>query len=282
MGNSFRKLILTAFSLVILLAAGCAEEEFVPGEPKRIDDKLTQEDVDLFLTILNSLPDGKAPAFPTVYLPPPTWNSNRSLPVEELLLEAEKQFSERESLEWLASKCPQSKALKRSYRRNRFTNEEFAGLYLTIGVALSRDALAPGRDPEQLLQQGRKVLDELKKDNRVFSTLSEGARFLVQEQAAWMAVTRRCSWLKRVPEGNLELVRENRAKLKSRFPEEFLRNPLDEFARIIDDQGVPFRESPGRESDDHIPWRLDQALIGTDGPPVANPAPFPGIQGNGP
>lgn len=280
MATLIRHFSVGLFALILLLAAGCAEEEFVPGEPKRIDDKLTQADIDLFLAILNGLPDGKAPAFPVAYPPPPTWNSNRSLPVQELLLEAEKQFSERESLEWFASKCPQTKALKRGFRRHRFSNEEFAGLYLAIGVALSRDSLPPGRDPDQLLQQGRKVLDELKKDNRVFSNLNEGPMFLVQEQAAWLAVTRRCSWLKRVPDANLELVRENRTKLLSRFPDEFLRNPLDEFARIIDDQGVPFRESPGRESDDHLHWHRDQALIGTDNSSETGPASFPGIHGD--
>jgi len=277
MSARLRQFSVGFLAIILLFSAGCAEEEFVPGEPKRIDDALTQADIDLFLTILNGLPDGKAPAFPVVYLPPPTWNSNRSLPVAELLLEAEKQFSERESLEWLASKCPQTKALKRGFRRHRLSNEEFAGLYLAIGVALSRDALSPGRDPEQLLQQGKKVLDELKKDNRVFSNLNDGPMFLVQEQAAWLAVTRRCSWLKRVPEGNLALVRENRDKLQSQFPDELLRNPLDEFSRIIDDQGVPFRESPGRDSDDHIHWHRDQALIGTDNSSETEPASFPGI-----
>jgi hypothetical protein len=271
-------MVTLVFALALGFVAGCAEEEFVPGEPKRIDDTLTQEDVDKFLEVLDRLPEKKAPEFPRAFPPPPTWNSNRSLPVQELLVEAEKEFSERESLEWMSSRCAQSRALKRALRRHRLSNEEFTGLYLAIGVALSREMLPPGRDPEQLVAQGRKVLDDLKKDGRVYSTLREDAAFLVTEQAAWMAVVQRCSWLKRVPAGNLALVRENRERLQQRFSEEFLRNPLDDFARIIDDQGVPFHETPGGESDDRLPWHRDHAILGIDNTGESTPVTTPGIK----
>jgi hypothetical protein len=69
--------------------------------------------------------------------------------------------------------------------------------------------------------------------------------------------------LKLVHPDNLALVQQNDSRLRAVMPAEFNRNPLQEFATILDDRGVPFQELPGQESDDHITWSRERALVGT-------------------
>src|SRR5579862_879642 len=98
----------------IFCASGCEEPESVPPEPKRADDLMTQAEVDSFLSIIDSLPEGKLPdQIPPLMLPPPQWSQQRTLPVSELVKEEEKMREDRKSIDWFIARFPsQSRFLK--------------------------------------------------------------------------------------------------------------------------------------------------------------------------
>ncbi len=245
---------------------GCSEPEVVPSEPKRADDALTSQELESFLSIVESLPDRKLPPLPSVILAAPQWNRNRSLPIYELVKEEETSRVDRWSIDWLAAHCPQSRFLKRALRREKMTLEQFVGLYLALGTALYRDSVPADRELEPILDRGKKSIAELKKDHRIFSTLPEDQAYFLQEQSGWVAVVDRARRVRPVHAANLALVRQHRERLALAMPAEFLHNPFLEFTTILDERGVPFQEPLGEERDDHIVWSRDQALIGNASP----------------
>ena len=262
-----KPILLAAFTLALTFACGCSEPEFVQPEPKRADDLLTKTEIDSFLAIADSLPDQKLPPAPSVILPAPQWSRNRTLPVNELVKEEEKMLTDRQSIDWFIAHFPtQSRFLKRALRRERMTIEQFVGLYLALGISLSRDRLPADRDLDQILVRGKLAIAELKKDQRPFSSLPEEQAYFLHEQSGWLAVVDRATRLKPVHPGNLILVRQNSERLRAVMPAEFTRNPLLEFATILDDRGVPFQEPAGQDTDDRIPWTREHAVMGAAAP----------------
>jgi hypothetical protein len=258
-----KPILFAAFALFLTIAGGCSEPEFVQPEPKRADDLLTEAEIDSFLSIVDSLPDQRLPPLPSVILPAPQWSRNRSLPVNELVKEEEKVLTDRQPIDWFIAHFPtQSRFLKRALRRERVTIEQFVGLYLALGISLSRDRLPADRDLDQILVRGKLAIAELKKDQRPFSALPEAQAYFLLEQAGWLAVVDRATRLKPVHPGNLLLVRQYGERLTALLPAEFSRNPMLEFATILDDRGVPFQEPAGQDTDDRISWSREHAIVG--------------------
>lgn len=261
MRPAFLAILIGLFSF----ALGCEEPELVQPEPKRADDLLTQKEVEAFLSVVDGLPGQKLPALPAVMLPPPQWNRNRTLPISDLVKEEEKTLRDHQSIDWFISHVPQSRFLKRALRKERLTMEQFVGLYLALGISMSRDHLPADRDLAQVLVRGKRAIAALKKEEKkTLVDLPEEQAYYVQEQSGWLAVVDRASRLNPVHPQNVVLVRQNADRLRAVLPEEFTRNPLLEFATILDDRGVPFQEPPGHESDDRIVWSRERALVGTE------------------
>jgi hypothetical protein len=264
---AFVRLTLPTILVVAALVSGCNEPEEVQAVPKRADDQITTAELNSFLSIVRSLPEAKLPPIPSVMPVAPQWNRNRTLPVNELVREEEKSQIERESIEWLAAHCPQSRFLKRALRREKMTIEQFLGLYLSLGDALGRDSLPADRDLDPIFERGKAEIAELKKDQRIFSSLPDDEAYFLREKSGWLAVVDRATRMKIVHPGNLDLVKRHRERLAAFMPDEFTRNPFLEFTTILDDRGVPFREPVGQESDDRIPWSRERALVGSAEPP---------------
>ncbi|HEX4069746.1 MAG TPA: hypothetical protein VHX68_01200 [Planctomycetaceae bacterium] len=69
------------FLLFVLLAAGCGTQAQKFMEPREIGDKVTESDLDAFLQVINDLPDKKLPEMPPLFKKPPSWDEQRTLPV---------------------------------------------------------------------------------------------------------------------------------------------------------------------------------------------------------
>jgi hypothetical protein len=263
--HNFRiALHLTALLCLTAIFPGCHEPEVVNFEPKRADDVITEEELESFLAVANSLAEHKLPPLPEVMLPAPQWSRSRSLPVNELVKEDEKARFERNSIDWLVAHAPQSRFLKRALRREKMTIEQFIGLYLALGASLSRENVPPHIDLDWVLIRGKQAIAELKKDQRIFSSLTEDEAGFLQEASGWLPVVDRAARLRIVHPGNLALVRQHRERLAAAMPAEFLCDPLREFSAVLDDHGVPFQEPPGAESDDSIPWSRDDTIAGVE------------------
>ncbi len=145
--------------LGIALLAGCEEPPLEYFEVKRIDEDATAEELEAFLQIAESLPEGKFTKLPSVFPPIPDWNRERTLPVRELVQEEQKTHAERWSATWLANHAPSSKRLERELRRLRMTREQFYGLYLLFGTTLCSSSIEDQKTLERALERGRRSSD---------------------------------------------------------------------------------------------------------------------------
>ena len=73
--------------LAALLTAGCGSEAPKFLEPRDIGDKVTEADLDSFLQVVDNLPEKKLPEMPPIFKRPPSWDEQRTLPVNELVRE---------------------------------------------------------------------------------------------------------------------------------------------------------------------------------------------------
>jgi len=253
----------------LFVVSGCGGSGLEYREVKRIDEKVTQEELDGFLRVVNRLPDHKLPKLPTVFPPPPNWNRGRTLPVSQLVDEERSELANRWSVEWIARRLEKNRRLQHALRLERMTTEQFVGLMLTLGVTLSRSTLHDHQNLGKILAKGKEVIAQLKRDShRRFAELNEQDRYTILVRAIWIARVDRAARLKQVPPENLALVREHYETLAGIFPLEFTTNPFDSIVDRMESDGLPFQETIESGRDDRIAWRPDRALIGHDRPDV--------------
>lgn len=242
--------------------AGCGEVVLM-SDPKKIREKVSETELDSFLSIVDSLPNKKLPPMPSTLVPRPHWTQERTLPIQDLVRQENDAFYERWSVKWMARQLPNSKPLQRALRREQMTAEQFTGLMLAIGAALTVDALDERVDLKQVLEDGKKHVKELESNETAFSSLKQFRAYQILEQAAWITVVNRAGILADVPPENLTLVRKHRERLDEIFPDDLKQDPLVEFTNVMQERGIPFEEMAESGSDDRLEWNIDKALIGT-------------------
>ena len=179
-------LLLVSLVCSLAFSAGCADDTLDYTETKRIDEKVTETELQTFLRIIDSLPEKKLPQMPPVFAPPPEWNQARTLPVNELVNEESNLIEERSSAEFLARQLQRNRPLQRALRREQMTPDQFVGLSLAIGVSLARNTLRDKQNLDKILEKGEAAIDRLKNDNRPFSSLRQEAMYYVLKQAVWI------------------------------------------------------------------------------------------------
>jgi hypothetical protein len=253
-------------AIALLLLCGCAGETIDYIETKRIDEKVTEPELRTFLAIVESLADKKLPKLPPVFAAPPEWHHARTLPVNELVNEERTMLDDRWSVEALARALDRNRPLQRALRREQLTPEQFVGLTLAIGAALSKTTLRDDQKLDDILAKGQIVLQSLSQETESFSSLSRERRHYFLQQAAWVTRVDRAKRLTLVPPENSALVEKHRAALEAIFPGEFKLNPLDAIADLLEERGMPFEELPVSGTDDQIEWNPDEAIVGHDEP----------------
>lgn len=257
--------------LVAILAAatgltGCEEARLTFTEVKKVSEELKPSEIRAFLEIVEHLPDQKLPPFPELYLPLPNWNAERTLPISDLVDAEQLSLAERWAPEHLVDALPPGRTLDRWLRRKRMTREQFIGLTLNIGAALSRSTIRENQDLPAIIRKGELVVSKLRSNTKPFNTLSPEAMHNVLHDAAWITRYDRARRLLSVPEKNVELVLKHSDLLVSLFPAELTRNPFDGITDRLDEQGIPFEELPGNNSFDSLTWDPEDAIIGRDEP----------------
>ena len=265
--RKFRRFAYALLSPVLWLVfcgTGCSHEEQVELETKRIDEKVTDAELERFFAVIDGLPDKKLPEFRHVFAPPPVWSSGRSRPVGELVKEELNAIEERWDFDNLKGQLRRNKRLQRVLRREEMTAEQFLGLSLALGVALSRSTVREDQNLERLAKMGKQKVEQLKTEADLFSSLSLERHHSVLQRAVWITRTDRAKRLLTVPPENLALVQAHLERLQAIFPPAYTTNPLDPVADLLAEQGIPFEESPLAGYDNQIEWSRDDAIVGTD------------------
>lgn len=256
--------LIVAPLVVAAFVAGCDGKPLDYLEVKRIHEPIHESEAKAFLQIVESLPDGKLPPMERVFLNPPDWNESRTLPVNDLVIEEQNRLNDCWDVSRLAREWTNNRALQRALRRERITLEQFAGLTLTFGAALSRSKVRDDQDLSRLRDNGTSEIALLREDSRSFASLSEDARHYVLQRAIWITRRDRADRLLRVPVENVDRVERLGEILCNVFPSEFSVNAFDGIIDRLEEQGIPFEELPASGRDDEIEWRAEDALIGKD------------------
>ncbi|TWU13016.1 hypothetical protein CA54_18420 [Symmachiella macrocystis] len=248
-------------ALFTALASGCGGEEIV-HTTKGIDEKVSPAEFESFQSIINSLPDKKLPEIPSTLLPRPHWTQERTLPIQDLIRQENDAFEDRWSVELIARQLPINKQLMRALRREQMTPEQFVGLTLTLGAALTADATDERNDLAAIVAAGEQHVTILTADKTAFSSLSDVRAHEILTQAAWLTVVNRAKVLLQVPPENLQLVRKHREWLDAAFPTDLTQDPLADLTNVMHERGIPFEEMPESGSDEQIEWSTKTAIIG--------------------
>lgn len=259
-----RGLPLLLVALLLLPGSGCGEIELKNRTVKRIDEPISASDVRAFVEIVRRMPGGRLPNLPPLFLPPPEWNPERTLPVSELVDSELLALQERWDYRPLVHLLPESRQFDRWLRRKRMTREQFAGMTLVIAAALARSTVRPDQDLKKIIDRGEATRNELRKLNVPFNSLSPAMMHDVLHQAAWLTRYDRGKRLASVPPENVKAVLRYYDQVAPLFPESILENPFDAIADRLEEEGVPFEDLPGGESLDVLTWDRSNAIVGRD------------------
>ena len=263
--SKFRKVFVAVCAAATILS-GCGDATLTFTEVKRVSGEITPGELRTFFEIVEHLPEKKLPPFPDLYLPLPNWNAERTLPISDLVDAEQLTLAERWETKQLVDSLPQSRRLDRWLLRKRITREQFVGLTLAIGAALSRSTVRENQDLSGITTKGESVVSKLRSRGEPFNTLSSEAMHAVLHEAAWITRHDRARRLLSVPEKNVELVLQHVDDLVKLFPAELTQNPFDGIADRLDEQGIPFEELPGNDSFDSLSWDPEDAIVGRDDP----------------
>jgi len=171
--------------LVTLVGCNGGTPQFT--EFKRIDERITESELQTFLRLLQMLPDKRLPALPSVFDTSAAWECTRNQPINTLANERETTLGDRWSVKWLSAQLEPDRTLDRLLRREDMTREQFVGLALAVGVAVSRSKLRETQELSAILARGVTLVEQLRRDNRPFSELTDEGMYHVLQQAVWIS-----------------------------------------------------------------------------------------------
>jgi hypothetical protein len=248
-----------------LIAAGCEAHTQKYLEPRDIGDKVTEADLESFLQVINELPDKKLPELPVLFKKPPSWDDQRTLPVNELVREETDDLDKLWNDENLTRHLAKNRLLKKALQQ-RLTLPQFVGLVKTIGIALTRNAVRSDQNLHRIVEQGKKRLEALRGQTRRFNQLKPDERHVVLTTAVWITRIDRARRLLQVPPENRAMALDHFERLKEIFPAEFTANPFDSIADQIEELGMSFEEQRQTGLDAEIDWKESDAIRGSDPP----------------
>lgn len=249
------------------LAGGCAQEAPKAVAPREIGDKVTRSDLETFFQVIDDLPDKKLPELPPLFKPAPSWDDQRTLPVNELVREESDELEKQWSHELLCRHLSRDRLLERALSQ-RISMEQFVGLIKTIGTALARNAVRPGQDLANIIEEGKKRVEGLGQQTQRFNQLKPDERHTVLMTAMWIARLDCARRLRQVPPENRAMAKAHLQRLKTIFPKDFQANPFDAITDQIEELGMSFQELPQTGLDAEIEWTGRDVVRGADPPDV--------------
>jgi len=255
-----RRLACAAYSFVLAICAGCAEETAQSVAVKRFDEVLTDAEWKQFEHVVRELGENGLADLVTVFPPLPDWQPTRTLAVKDLLAVEQRELDEHWDLGHIQPRFTQRPGLSRLLRREKLTTEQFVAIALAVAAASARAHLPDGDPPEEMLRRGRAVINALGRDQRLFSSLDPEERYHVLDQAIWLHRIDRVERLRKVPAENVARAKQHAEWLAKVLPPRFHAHPLADVADLLGEQGLPFVELPESGSDAAIEWDPATAL----------------------
>jgi len=248
------------FVVLLLLIVGCGDEPPPFTEVKRPDQVITDSEWAAFERVVSALESPRLPSPQPAFPVPPNWPANRTLPIADLMEEEKLKLENGWSVERWSSLYTQNRLLARLLRREQMTVDQFSGMVLTLGLAAARKQLDPALNLTASLENGRPLVNRLRKDQRVFSSLPSVERFDILREAHWLTRIDRIEHLQMPPEGNLQLVEKHWDWLKKILPIEFLEDGAPQLIDRMAAEGIPFLETERTGLDAHIEWSPAEAI----------------------
>jgi hypothetical protein len=239
---------------VFSLCAGCAEEAINFIEVKRTSETISRAEWASFSRIVEGMGNPYLTTLPSVYPPLPNWHESRSLPVNDLASEEAGLVEQAWDVAHWRPLLERHRQLNRLLQRERMTLDQFIGLTLAIGAAVSRSQLDSIQPLQKFEKQALDHVDSLRRDTRLFNALGSDGRIRVLEQAIWIHRDHRSRRLLEVPEDNVKLARQQATWLAQVLPPCFLVSPLADIVDVLEEFGTPFIELPETGTDDAIEW----------------------------
>lgn len=252
--------------IIVLFVCGCAEDKVVFHEVKHPHERLKTSELNVYLQIIKSLPDKKAPALSPLYAPVPDWDYSRELSVKGLIKEEQKYLPNRWFAELEVAKVGNNPRLIKAIKRNNLSVEQFLGLTETISLAAARTHYEDPSELRSIIRAGLYEVKELNKIDKVFAKFPEEEKFDLIRRSAWLCRLTRAQSLLEVPEENAALLKKHWAVITPYLPEDALRDPLADIVDSLLDFGLPFEELPKTGSDITLKWspRDEGIHIGRD------------------
>jgi hypothetical protein len=257
--SCYRICMITTICWLNLFVSGCAKQEIVFTEIKRIDEQIQEQELQNILSIIQQLPQGQLPEFPPLFSPLPIWDSNRTLAIEALVDEENLEIQRTWDEQRVAALFVDLKVLHRILERMQMTPEQFVGYIHVLEVAIVRTNNDDDEELLEIIRVGQDKIGKLHHDNRTFSTLSEEEQFVIQQQAGWITRIDRAEKLLQVPKENVALVNRHQEVLHKLFPKLFHYKPLAEIVDLVETFGLPFVEQPASGYDTNMIWTVEIA-----------------------
>lgn len=261
MSLSIRDLpIFCVAALLVALLSGCEEPPSPLPIGKKIEEDLTQAELDVLKRILGKLPQPLWADWQNCFIPPPDWPATRTLPIYELVEEEVRRLNDRWDTELLAKHFERQRATMVILRKERVSPLQFSTLLLSTGLAATRAHIPATFNFEAYQRRGKFYVDEVTADVRPYQSLTEDQREQLLTRAIWLTRMDRVERVLLPTAATVDLVRADAKDLYPLLPEEFLRDPLAELADPLEEIGVPFFETPGSVTDEVIRWNRSEAL----------------------
>lgn len=247
---------------LLLILSGCGEDPAIVGEARKLDEVIASSEWDAFVQVVDLLPEPRLKELPDHRPPLPQWQSERTLPVEELAAEERKSLLAAWEPAKLARELSRNRVIVKKLQQAQMSVDQFVGMALSVGAAMQRAQLPEQFAFDDLIRRGDEVIHDLTQDHRLFASLSLEDRHRVLDEAVWLHRVDRARRLQTIPTENVALVKQHGEWLKKTMPAAFLAHPFDKVADLLEEQGLPFVELPESGNDAAIEWSPADAIVG--------------------
>lgn len=233
--------------LLCLLAVGCSRQQAAQSDAptpsahlpaRQLSDPLTEQEVRLFLEVLETLPDQQAPEFE----PLSQVTADERFSAARLTEVYRQEYREMFDASRHGARWRNDETLMATFAQHDVTPEDFAALMIRMSCAIAASAISPEVDLQQVsdnadAQVARLVEDINRLDAAPRTTQSvDYRRQALESLQNFVAFSEFTKILREVPAASREVVARHRSQLAGHLPQT---GTVEQFERTIESKVVP-------------------------------------------